>query len=250
MLHRMNPARMSFIRNKLAHCFDEEATKEGLDESPRTSGQLPLLQGMNVLDVGCGGGLLSECLARLGANTTAVDASQSNINVAKLHSAQDSTLSENLRYIHGTAEDMSAMGLEYDAVFSMEVLEHVENPSDFLANCAKLVKPGGHLFLSSISRTPTSYFFTIFMAEHVLRLVRPGTHEYAKYIKSSEIIEFFSRPEIGWISGTYDSVPTRKEAEVRQITFNPVAGTWTVQPTGSFFSSLECNYMFWARRPT
>ncbi len=81
-----------------------------------------------------------KCLARLGADTTAVDASQSNINVAKLHSAQEPAFPGNLTYIHGTAEGISAMGLQYDAVFSMEVLEHVENPSDFLANCAKLVK--------------------------------------------------------------------------------------------------------------
>ncbi len=87
------------------------------------------------------------------------------------------------------------------------------------------------------------------MAEHVLRLVRPGTHDYSKYIKSSEVIDFFSRPEIGWISRSYGGVPTRKEAEVRQITFNPAAGTWSVQSTGSFFPSLECNYMFWARKP-
>ena len=87
------------------------------------------------------------------------------------------------------------------------------------------------------------------MAERALRLVRPGTHDYSKYIKSSELVEFFSRPEIGWISRTYDGIPTRTEAEVQQIIFNPMAGTWTIQPTGSFFSALECNYIFWGRKP-
>ncbi|KAF8328394.1 S-adenosyl-L-methionine-dependent methyltransferase [Cantharellus anzutake] len=220
MLHRMNPARMSFIRDKLSQCFDEEATAAGLDASPRTVGKQLLLEGMEVLDIGSGGGLLSESLARLGAKTTGIDA--------------------NLRYIHGTAESIVAEALEYDAVFSMEVLEHVENPYDFLVNCVKLVKPGGHLFLSTISRTPLSYFLTIFMAEQALGLVHSGTHNYSKFVKSSELVEFFSRPEIA------------KEAEVRQIHYNPLVGTWTIEPLASLPTirgAFECNYLFWARKP-
>lgn len=192
-----------------------------------------------------------------------------------------------------TAEDLVAENKTYDVVCSMEVIEHVDNPSAFLRSCASLVKvckrtckpfislsekilgfrqPGGHLFLSTIARTPLSYFSTIFLAEDVLQLVSKGTHHYSKFIKPSEVLEFFHRSPtsspsasastpaslskthssegLPWISRLYNGVPTRKEAEIRHMLYNPLRGSWSVLPRAAMVPpGLECNYLFWARKP-
>jgi len=128
------------------------------------------------------------------------------------------------------------------------------------------VQPGGHLFLSTISRTPLSYLLTIFSAEHLLRLVAPGTHTYNKYVKPSELVDFFSKtlssaplskdscvngaPRMTepWITRLYDGQPTRREAEVRGMVFLPWKGAWTLMPKG-VPGTTECNYVFWVRKP-
>ena len=182
--------------------------------------------------------------------------------------------------------------MSFDVVCSMEVIEHVDNPRTFLANCASLVKvcdpsaphhpnvftipskqPGGHLFLSTIARTPLSYFLTIFAAEQMLRLVTPGTHTFSKYINPDELTGFFleadsvpanpassgdtataaSRPSSRpWISRLYGGAPTRTEAEIRGMVYLPWKGEWTLVPRGAPGASLwaeACNYLFWVRRP-
>ena len=112
-------------------------------------------------------------------------------------------------------------------------------------------QPGGHLFLSTVSRTPLAYLLTIFAAEKVLRLVEPGTHSYEKYVKPFELLEFFQSPvgesERSWISNIYDGIPPRREAEVRGIMYLPWKGAWELAPRGAF-GSTECNYLFWVRR--
>ncbi|KAK0488956.1 S-adenosyl-L-methionine-dependent methyltransferase [Armillaria novae-zelandiae] len=193
-LHQMNPVRVRFIRQKLL--------ETALDEDETTSQNV--LKGLQVLDVGCGGGLLSESLARLGARTTP-------------------DCPENLSYIHASAESLLSQPKRYDVVCSMEVLEHVDNPALFY------LRPSGHLFLSTISRTPLAYFLTILMAEDVLRRVAPGTHTYSKFIKPSEL-------------------PTRTEAEVRGIVYNPLSSSWNLAPRDAW-AATECNYMFWVRKP-
>lgn len=267
-LHKMNPVRMSFVRQKLL----EAARDDGVDSDPTH-----VLAGLDVLDVGCGGGLLSESLARLGANTLGIDASENNIGIARQHASTDPKLApaspnSRLIYQHTTAEALLEQPKRFDVVCSMEVLEHVDNPASFLSTCAELVRPGGHLFLSTISRTPLAYFLTILMAEGVLRKVTSGTHTYSKYIKPSELIQFFedyrsptpstaglskdsstladhlkssTRP---WITRRSDSYLPRTQAEVRGLIYNPVFGNWILAPKDAW-GTLECNYIFWVRKP-
>ncbi|KAF5350197.1 hypothetical protein D9758_007822 [Tetrapyrgos nigripes] len=250
-LHKMNPVRMQFIREKILEI--------ARDEQPDLSGNNPdILNGLDVLDVGCGGGLLSESLARLGARTLGIDASESNVAIARHHSTLDPRLSQNLSYRHTPAESLLSEHKQFDVVCSMEVLEHVDNPALFLSTCAELLKPSGHLFLSTISRTPLAYLLTIFLAEKVLGKVADGTHTWSKYIKPSELIEFFHKyrspsqhPEASrpWITRLYgDGVPTRTEAEVRGLVFNPLQAGWMLAPRGAW-GATECNYIFWARKP-
>ncbi|KAF5316785.1 hypothetical protein D9619_006524 [Psilocybe cf. subviscida] len=177
----MNPVRVRFIRGRLLEVVQHENPEF---ESP--SGGAELLRGLDVLD----------SLARLGVNTTGIDASDANVTIATLHASSDPRISpvspsSPLSYLHAPAESLLPQPKRYDVVCSMEVLEHVENPAGFLLTCAQLVKPGGHLFLSPMSRTPLAYFLTIFMAENVLRQVTSGTHTYSKYIKPLELVLFF-----------------------------------------------------------
>ncbi|KAF9266964.1 ubiquinone biosynthesis O-methyltransferase [Marasmius fiardii PR-910] len=247
-LHRMNPIRMKFIREKFVEtALDESETR--ID--PTKTG---VLGGLDVLDVGCGGGLLSESLARLGAQTLGIDASESNIAIANHHASLDSRLSGKLSYEHTSAEALLDQPKRYDIVCSMEVIEHVDNPAMFLSTCAELLKPSGHLFLSTISRTPLAYLLTILFAEKVFGKVAEGTHTYSKYIKPSELIEYFreyrspehtSRP---WISRFYGDAPTRTEAEVRGLVYNPLQSNWILAPRGAW-GAADCNYLFWVRKP-
>jgi len=231
LLHRMNSLRVQYMLEKI------EMT------SSSTS-----IRGLHVLDVGCGGGLLSEHLARLGANTLGIDLSESNIGIAKTHATSDPKLSSYLSYRHASVEDLVNESRRFDIVCSMEVLEHVNNPAQFLENCAELVKHGGHLFLSTIARTPLSYFLTILVAEHSLGLVSKGTHTYSKYVNPSEIVDFFHK-DLRWIPSLYNGWPTRLEAEVQGIAYLPWSGRWIRVPS-HIPGALLCNYMFWARKPS
>jgi len=237
------------------------------DETPEANiERAEVLKGFDILDVGCGGGLLSESLARMGANTLGIDTSESNITIATLHASADPALSpsssqSNLTYLNTPAESLLSQPKRYDVVCSMEVLEHVDNPSAFLSTCAELLKPGGHLFLSTISRTPLAYVLTIFMAEDILRRVTKGTHTYSKFIKPSELVQFFreyqsspfvdsahsiSRP---WISTPpSSSYLPRLEAELRGLIYNPLKAAWHLAPRDAW-GALECNYLFWVRKP-
>ncbi|KAF9530397.1 S-adenosyl-L-methionine-dependent methyltransferase [Crepidotus variabilis] len=261
-LHKMNPVRMQFIRDRIFEVAQEE--NPGLSSKPHQA-----LQGLDILDVGCGGGLLSESLARMGANTLGIDASQSNIAIASSHASADPALKpasgrSNLRYRNAPAETLLLEPKRYDVVCSMEVLEHVENPADFLSTCAELLKPGGHLFLSTIARTPTAYFLTILVAEDILGKVSKGTHTYAKYIKPSELLDYFrdyhsppnnqlktsppvsSRPWITSPSST--TYLNRSEADIRGLIYKPLAARWSLAPRDAWWA-LECNYMLWVRKP-
>ncbi|KAK2462709.1 hypothetical protein APHAL10511_005227 [Amanita phalloides] len=253
LIHKMNPARMEFIRQKLLETAYEDGTIP--EDTPNTHNPL---SGLHVLDVGCGGGLLSENLARLSAQTLGIDASQSNIAIAQTHAAADPKLASTLSYLHTTAESILSEPKRYDMVCSMEVIEHVDNPASFLETCAELVKPGGHLFLSTISRTPLSYLLTILLAEHVLRFVTPGTHTYSKFIKPTELVDFFKQYHSHSASGNGEltrpwinprlSHPTRTEAEVRGLVYNPLQARWILAPRDSYLAT-ECNYLFWVRKP-
>jgi 2-polyprenyl-6-hydroxyphenyl methylase/3-demethylubiquinone-9 3-methyltransferase len=143
------------------------------------------LNGKAVLDVGCGGGILSESMARRGAKVTGIDLGEKALKVAKLHQLESGVAVDyRLIAVEALAAEMPAA---FDVVTCMEMLEHVPDPSAIVAACAKLVKPGGHVFFSTLNRNPKSYLFAVIGAEYVLNLLPKGTHEYEKFIKPSEL---------------------------------------------------------------
>lgn len=160
-LHDLNPVRLRFI---LQHAD---------------------IVGQPVLDVGCGGGILSEAMAQAGAIVTGIDAAQKALTVAKLHALESGV---QLDYQNTIAEDhASEHAGAYDVVTCMELLEHVPNPASLMQACAQLVKPGGRIFLSTINRNPKAYALAVLGAEYIMRLLPKGTHDYAKFIKPSEL---------------------------------------------------------------
>ena len=169
-LHEINPLRLNFI--------DEHAT----------------LQGKKVIDVGCGGGILSESMAARGARVTGIDMGEAPLSVARLHGLESGI---NVDYQQITAEQMADKHQgEYDVVTCMEMLEHVPDPASVVQACAALVKPGGHVFMSTINRNPKSYLLAIIGAEYLLKMLPRGTHEYAKFIKPSELAQWLRASEL------------------------------------------------------
>ncbi len=160
-LHEINPLRLDYIRQRAT------------------------LAGSRVVDIGCGGGILSESMAKLGASVTGVDMGEGPLTVARLHQAESGT---NVEYLHTTAEDLASKRPgQFDVVTCLEMLEHVPSPPAVIAACAELLRPGGHLFFSTINRNPKSFLLAIVGAEYVLRLLPVGTHEYEKFIRPSEL---------------------------------------------------------------
>jgi 2-polyprenyl-6-hydroxyphenyl methylase/3-demethylubiquinone-9 3-methyltransferase len=197
-LHDINPLRLNWIDGKTQ------------------------LAGKRVIDVGCGGGILAESMARRGAIVTGIDMGEAPLSVARLHGLESGITVE---YLQSTAEDIAAQRAgQYDAVTCMEMLEHVPDPGAVIAACAQLVKPGGNVFFSTINRNPKSWLFAIVGAEHVLRLLPRGTHEYAKFIRPSELA--------GWCRDA--------GLEVRELTgmhFNPLTGNYWLGP------GVDVNYL-------
>jgi 2-polyprenyl-6-hydroxyphenyl methylase / 3-demethylubiquinone-9 3-methyltransferase len=171
-LHRLNPARLRFVRDQLANRF-------GRDINARRP-----FDGLTVLDIGCGGGLICEPMSRLGARITGIDASEQNIGIARDHAER---MGLEIEYRHINPENMIAEGARFDAVLSLEVIEHVPDVNRFLATCGELVKPGGALVLSTLNRTPKSFLFGILGAEYVLGWVPRGTHQWKRFVRPSEL---------------------------------------------------------------
>ena len=171
-LHALNPARLGYLRDRVCAHFGRDA--RGLDP----------LAGLTALDAGCGAGLVSEPLARLGAAVTGIDATAETIDVARVHAA-DAGL--DIDYRVATAEDLVGDGLEFDLVVSLEVVEHVADPARFLADCARLTRPGGALVLSTLNRTAKSFALAIVGAEYLTGLVPRGTHDWRKFVRPSEL---------------------------------------------------------------
>lgn len=164
-LHEINPLRLSWIDG-------------------RTEG----LAGKRVLDVGCGGGILAEGMASQGATVTAIDLSEKALSVARLHLFESG---QSVDYRHVSAEALAEeQADEFDVVTCMEMLEHVPDPASTVRACARLVKPGGHVFFSTLNRNPKSYLFAVIGAEYILKLLPKGTHEYTKFLKPSELVRF------------------------------------------------------------
>eukprot|EP00128_Syssomonas_multiformis_P006253 Colp12_sorted_trinity150504_noHs@8126 len=170
LLHKLNPQRLAFLRQAL------------LKHKPGVS-----ISSLKVLDIGCGGGIFSESVARLGADVLGVDACYENVEIAKAHMLKDPTLTGRLQYRHCTGEDVAAEGQTFDVVLASEVIEHVGDPQDFVRLCNSLLKPQGIVLFTTINRTVRSLVLTIAMAEYVLGLVPPGTHDFMKYVTPEEL---------------------------------------------------------------
>jgi 2-polyprenyl-6-hydroxyphenyl methylase/3-demethylubiquinone-9 3-methyltransferase len=171
-LHMLNPTRLDYITRQIAAEFDRDL----MADKP--------FDGLRILDIGCGGGLLCEPMARLGADIVGADAAERNIPVAQVHAEQSGL---DIDYRFTTAEDMAAAGEQFDIVLNMEVVEHVSNPLSYLTACQQLLKPEGLHICSTINRNPKSFAMAIVGAEYVMRWLPKGTHEFNKFITPDEL---------------------------------------------------------------
>ncbi|MEQ8666666.1 MAG: bifunctional 2-polyprenyl-6-hydroxyphenol methylase/3-demethylubiquinol 3-O-methyltransferase UbiG [Rhodospirillales bacterium] len=208
-LHRLNPARMTFVRDALCDHFDRDPTAS----AP--------LKDLRIIDVGCGGGLISEPLARLGAAVTAIDAGAEAVGVASTHAAAAGLA---IDFRQSTAEAIVAQDETFDAVVSLEVIEHVADVAGFLASLANLTRPGGMAVLGTINRTLKSLALAKVGAEYVLRWVPAGTHDWRQFVRPSEMARGL-RP--------YGLDLT----DLRGVVYNPVSGAWKLSP------DIDVNYL-------
>lgn len=214
-LHKFNPVRLAYIRNQVALNFGRD-----------TAGPRPF-EGLRLLDIGCGGGLLCEPMARLGAQIVGADPSPTNIEVAKLHAAE-SGLTIDYRAV--TAEELAAAGEDFDIVLNMEVVEHVADVGLFLSSCSRMVRPGGLMFIATINRTLKALALAIFGAEYVLQWLPRGTHSYEKLVRPDEIEAPLTQNGLQVI----DRVG---------VTYNPFTDEWRQS------RDMDVNYMMLASRP-
>ena len=175
-LHKFNPIRIKYIKENIVNHFN-------------TKNKNKPLSGINILDIGCGGGLLSEPMCRLGANITGIDASIKNIKIAKLHAKKNGL---KINYICSSPEKLK-IKKKFDVILNMEIVEHVEDISFFLKSCSKLLKKNGLMFVATINKTLKSYVFAIVGAEYVLRWLPIGTHEWEKFVRPEELVEILTK---------------------------------------------------------
>lgn len=215
-LHLINPLRLAFIRNEVCRRFarDTKSTKP--------------LAGLRVLDIGCGGGLLSEPLARMGSDVVGADASATNIEIAKNHADQGGLL---IDYRATTAEELSASGEHFDIVLALEIVEHVPDMQAFVAICARMLRPGGLMVVSTINRTAKAFALAIIGAEYVLRWLPRGTHQWSKFVTPNELRDAFEAS--GLASGNSAG-----------MIFQPLRGEWRLSDT-----DIDVNYLIAADRP-
>lgn len=182
ILHDINPVRVAYVRDHVRRFLRRDP---GALNEP---GERPL-EGVAIADIGCGGGILSESLAELGAKVTGIDPAPNNIEVARRHAAKSGLA---IDYRNITAEDLAAAGETFDAVTALEVIEHVEGPREFIAMLGRLLKPSGLIFLATIDRTMKSYVLAIVGAEYVLGWVPRGTHDHDKFIRPDELSDWLA----------------------------------------------------------
>ena len=215
-LHMLNPCRLDYITRQIAVEFDRNLS----DPKP--------FKGLRILDIGCGGGLLSEPMARLGAEVVGADAAERNIPVARVHAEAQGL---KIDYRHTSAEALAEAGERFDAVLNMEVVEHVADPLAYLTACHDLLKPGGLMTCSTINRNPKSYAMAIVGAEYVMRWLPKGTHEWSKFITPDELYDLLSQAGL---------TPVDRKGFV----FNPVLWTWSLSD-----KDLSVNYVTTSLRP-
>ena len=209
-LHRLNPVRLTYIRDSCAARFK----REGKGARP--------LAGLSLVDIGCGGGLLCEPLTRLGARVTGIDAGARNIAIARSHAAETELA---IDYRQATAESLAAAGERFDVVLSMEVVEHVADPAGFLASCAELVAPGGLLVVATLNRTAKSFAFAIVGAEYLLRWLPRGTHDWRRFLRPSEIAGMVRSQGLAL-------------GEAMGVVYSPLGDNWRLSA-----GDLDVNYM-------
>src|SRR6187401_3145001 len=215
LLHKFNPVRLGYVRDQAALRFNRDAKR------------LDSMKGLRMLDIGCGGGLLSEPLARLGASMVGVDPSDTNIAAAHEHAAQSDLA---IDYRCTTAEDLAEAGEAFDIVLAMEVVEHVADVPLFVASCADMVKPGGLMIAATLNRTLKSFALAIVGAEYILRWLPRGTHQWDKFVKPEELESAIERNDLQVIGE-------------RGVIYNPLADRWQLS------SDMDVNYMLVAQRP-
>jgi len=214
-LHKFNPVRLGYVRDIVVAHFGRDA-KVG-----------KALAGLRLLDIGCGGGILSEPMARLGAKVVGIDPSSTNVEVARLHAAASDL---EIDYRAATAEALAATGETFDIVLAMEVVEHVSDISAFLAAAATLTAPGGLLFVATINRTAKAFALAIVGAEYLLRWLPRGTHDYSKLVRPSELEAALAGAGLAVIERT-------------GVRYNPLNDRW------SRSDDLDVNYMVVAEKP-
>jgi len=215
-LHMLNPCRLDYITSQIAVEFDRDLQTD----AP--------FAGLRILDIGCGGGLLSEPMARLGADVVGADAAARNIPVAQVH-AQQSGL--DIDYRHSSAEALAEAGERFDVVLNMEVVEHVSDPLAYLSACQALLKPGGLHLCSTINRNAKSFAMAIVGAEYVMRWLPKGTHEWSKFITPEELYRLLEQSGLS---------PVDRKGFV----FNPVAWSWSLSAR-----DLSVNYVTASVKP-
>ena len=169
-LHKFNPTRIKYIKENIINNF-------------KLKNKSKPLSGIKILDIGCGGGLLSEPMSRMGANVTGIDASDKNIKIAKIHSKKNKL---KINYLCSSPEKLK-IGKKFDVILNMEIVEHVEDIDFFLKSCSKLLKKNGLMFIATINKTLKSYVFAIVGAEYVLRWLPIGTHEWEKFVNPEDL---------------------------------------------------------------
>jgi 2-polyprenyl-6-hydroxyphenyl methylase/3-demethylubiquinone-9 3-methyltransferase len=209
-LHMLNPCRLDYITQRIATQFGRDLTAS----AP--------FDGLCLLDIGCGGGLLSEPMARLGATVVGADAAEGNIPVAQVHADQQGL---EIDYRHTTAEALAEAGEQFDVVLNMEVVEHVSDPLIYLTACQQLLKPGGLMICSTLNRNPKSYAVAIIGAEHIMRWLPKGTHEWRKFITPDELYDLIKAAGLE---------PVNRSGFV----FNPIAWSWSLSDR-----DLSVNYV-------
>lgn len=219
-LHKMNPVRVRWMRGAMVDHF------AGLDGAPRDPDSPRSLEGLSILDIGCGGGILCEPFSRVGATVLGIDPAPGNIEIARAHAEETGAPAQ---YRAVTAEELAAEGARFDVVCAMEVIEHVVDPAAFIGVAASMVKPGGLFFCSTLNRTLKSFALAIVGAEYVLRWVAPGTHQWEKFVTPEELEDAVAAAGLDLYALT-------------GVAYNPLRRTWDTS------RDLDVNYMVAARR--
>ena len=207
-LHKFNPIRVRYIKENIINSFKLKSKKKPLDK-------------INILDIGCGGGLLSEPMTRLGANVTGIDASSKNINIAKLHAKKNKL---KINYLCSSPEKLKIQK-KFDVILNMEIVEHVEDINFFINSCSKLLKKNGLMFVATLNKTLKSYLFAIIGAEYVLRWLPIGTHEWEKFVKPEDLKKILMKYDLSLnkLEGMYFNIIKDEWSISRDLSVNYIA---------------------------